>query len=99
HEAEVGLDETLLGAQPRLDQLLQLLAGDALGHPSLREQLFGVQAPLDRLGQIDLLLRVEQGGTADPVKIRSDEVLVGSVDRVALGTGYSHPDPSPVRSP
>jgi hypothetical protein len=41
------------------------------------EQLVGVEAGLDRLGELNLLGRVEQRRTADLVEVGADQVAVG----------------------
>ena len=74
HQPEVGLEQVVLGPAAVLGDPLQV---DALvrGHPlGLGELLLGEQAGLDPLGELDLLLGVEQRYLADLLEVVLDRV-------------------------
>ena len=74
-QPQVGLQQVLLGPAAVGRQRLQV---PALGRGELLagvgEQVVGVEAGLDPLGQLDLLLGVEQGDLADLVEVDPDQV-------------------------
>ena len=74
HQPEVGLEQVVLGPAAVLGDPLQV---DALVrvHPlGLGELLLGEQAGLDPLGELDLLLGVEQRDLADLLQVVLDRV-------------------------
>ena len=74
-QPQVGLQQVLLGPAAVGGQRLQVAA---LGRGQLggrvAEQVVGVETGLDALGQLDLLLGVEQGDLADLVEVDPDQV-------------------------
>ena len=78
-QPEVGLQQVVLGAAAVLGDDLQLaleLRGELVG---VRQLVLGEQAGLDALGELDLLLGVEQRDLADLLEV--------VLDRVGGGTG------------
>jgi len=85
HQAEVGLQQVVLGPDAILGDPLQVDArvrGQVL---ALGQLLLGEQARLDPLGQLDLLLGVEQRHLADLLQVVLDRVRGGARHRDLRG--------------
>ena len=84
HEAQVGLEQVVLGPTTVDDDPVELLT-DLLGDATaLGELLLGEQAGLDALGQLDLLTGGEQRDLADLLEVVLDRVGRGAGDHDLL---------------
>jgi len=97
-QAEVGLQQVVLGTASVTGDPLELTSALRVELEPGVESLLGEQASLDPLGELDLLLGVEQGDLADLLEVvldrvgsRSgcDDLLRGSVVVVGVRVGES----------
>src|SRR3954447_6942245 len=89
HEAEVGFQEVVLGPLAVADDPVEVAAhlrGELLALLlDLAQPLGGVEPGLDPLGEVDLLLRVEQRDLADLLEVGADRVGRGGELGVLAG--------------
>ena len=86
HQPQVGLEQVVLGPAAVLGDPLQVhphVAGQVFADPG--ELLLGEQARLDPLGEVDLLLGVEQRDLADLLQVVLDRVRRRAGDRHLRG--------------
>ena len=87
HEAQVGLEQVVLGVLAVLGDPPQLALELHVHLAAGVELLLGEEAGLDPLGELDLLLGVEEGDLADLLEVVLDRVGGGAGGDDLLGRG------------